>query len=148
MPTDHDDPNLVQLLDQIWHTMGALGAELSEQDWKAPTEVPGWSVQDNLAHIAGMESRLLGRPEADHAVPADLPHVKNPIGEANEVFVALPSRLDDRLKAEGASYYPWMTNSLPNGVAMERDATLVRLVTSFTTTADEVDRFVAVARAF
>jgi threonine aldolase len=68
--------------------------------------------------------------------------------EANEVFVALPSRLDKRLKAEGASYYPWMTNSLPNGVAVERDATLVRLVTSFATTADEVDRFVAVARAF
>jgi threonine aldolase len=68
--------------------------------------------------------------------------------EANEVFVALPSRLDEQLKSAGASYYPWTTNALPNGVALERDATLVRLVTSFATTADEVDRFVAVARAF
>src|SRR6266851_1138170 len=68
--------------------------------------------------------------------------------EANEVFVALPSQIDARLKAAGASYYPWTTDALPNGVAFARDATLVRLVTSFATTADEVDRFVAIARAF
>src|SRR5215472_6015159 len=66
--------------------------------------------------------------------------------EANEVFVALPSQVDARLKAAGASYYPWSTDA-SNGVA-PRDATLVRLVTSFATTADEVDRFVAVARDF
>ena len=68
--------------------------------------------------------------------------------EANEVFVALPSQIDARLKAAGASYYPWTTDALPNGVALARDATLVRLVTSFATTADEVDRLVAIARAF
>lgn len=68
--------------------------------------------------------------------------------EANEVFVALPSQIDARLKAAGASYYPWTTDARPNGIALARDATLVRLVTSFATTADEVDRFVALARAF
>jgi threonine aldolase len=68
--------------------------------------------------------------------------------EANEVFVALPSQVDARLKAAGASYYPWTTDALPNGIALARDATLVRLVTSFATTADEVDRFAALARAF
>jgi hypothetical protein len=55
--------------------------------------------------------------------------------------------LDIRVGADlTAGFYPWTTNALPNGVALERDATLVRLVTSFATTADEVDRFVA--RAF
>jgi threonine aldolase len=63
--------------------------------------------------------------------------------EANEVFVALPSSIDARLKAAGASYYPWTTDALPNGVMPARDTTLVRLVTSFATTAAEVDRFVA-----
>ncbi len=29
--------------------------------------------------------------------------------EANEVFVVLPARTDKRLKAAGASYYPWTT---------------------------------------
>src|SRR5262249_6765269 len=67
--------------------------------------------------------------------------------EANEVFVALPSRVDARLKAAGASYYPWTTDARSNGVARALDETLVRLVTSLATTADEVDRFVALARA-
>jgi threonine aldolase len=66
--------------------------------------------------------------------------------EANEVFVAIPSRIDARLKAAGASYYPWTTNSLPPNLALTREGVLVRLVTSFATTADEVDRFVAMVR--
>jgi len=67
--------------------------------------------------------------------------------EANEVFAALPLTVDTRLKAAGASYYPWTTDALPDGLMPARDAILVRLVTSFVTPADEVDRFVAVARA-
>ena len=67
--------------------------------------------------------------------------------EANEVFVALPPGIDARLKAAGASYYPWTTNALPDGVALAADTTLVRLVTSFATTAEEVDQFVATVRA-
>jgi len=67
--------------------------------------------------------------------------------EANEIFVALPAAIDARLKAAGASYYPWVSEALPSGTELPADSTLVRLVTSFATTADEVDRFVAVARA-
>ena len=36
--------------------------------------------------------------------------------EANEVFAALPLTVDTRLKAAGASYYPWTTDALPDGV--------------------------------
>src|SRR6266508_4268826 len=67
--------------------------------------------------------------------------------EANEVFVALPVRADERLSSAGAIYYPWATDSLPHGVALKGDETLVRLVTSFATNVDEVDRFVAIASA-
>src|SRR6266487_411306 len=63
--------------------------------------------------------------------------------EANEVFVALPMRVDERLRAAGARYYPWTTDSLPKGVALDGEAILVRLVTSFATSVEEVDRFVA-----
>jgi len=66
--------------------------------------------------------------------------------EANEVFVVLPSRINARLKAAGASYYPWTTEALPNGMALPPDVVLVRLVASFATTADEVDRFITTAR--
>jgi threonine aldolase len=66
--------------------------------------------------------------------------------EANEVFVALPPAVDQRLRAAGASYHPWSTGSLPK--ARECDAAnVVRLVTSFATIADEVDRFVSVVAA-
>ena len=91
-------------------------------------------------HANAMADRLAAGLAAGDLVPV------RPV-EANEVFVALPSRVDARLKAAGANYYPWTTDA-SNGVAASRDTTLVRLVTSFATTADEVDRFVAVARAF
>jgi threonine aldolase len=66
--------------------------------------------------------------------------------EANEVFVALTAPADTKLKAAGASYYPWTTDALADGTALPRDGTLVRLVTSFATTAEEVDRFVSIVK--
>jgi uncharacterized protein (TIGR03083 family) len=81
------DAALVEQLDQVWSSMSELGGWLTEEEWKRPTEVPGWSVQDNLAHIAGIEASLLGRSAPDHVVPDDLPYVKNDMGRRNEVFV-------------------------------------------------------------
>jgi len=66
--------------------------------------------------------------------------------EANEIFVPLPAAIDGKLKAAGASYYPWKTESLPGGLSIPRDQTLVRLVTSFQTTKDDVDKFLAIVR--
>ncbi len=66
--------------------------------------------------------------------------------EANEVFVPLSADADRRLKAKGALYHPWYVGSLPAGFAIPPDATLMRLVTSFSTTEAEVDHFVAIAR--
>ena len=43
--------------------------------------------------------------------------------EANEIFVPLPAALDGKLKAAGASYYPWKTESLPGGLSIPRGAT-------------------------
>ena len=67
--------------------------------------------------------------------------------EANEVFVFLPLAVDARLKAAGASYYRWQSNSLPPGGDVRKDEILVRFVTSFVTSADEVDRFAEIVRA-
>jgi uncharacterized protein (TIGR03083 family) len=81
------DQELVARLDEVWGSMADVGSGLSEPDWKLATEVPGWSVQDNLVHIAGLEAMLLGRPDVDHQVPDGLEHIKNDIGRRNEVFV-------------------------------------------------------------
>jgi threonine aldolase len=67
--------------------------------------------------------------------------------EANEVFVVLPPAVDARLRAAGALYYPWLLPEAANGTASTRDGTLVRLVTSFATTAEEIERLVAITRA-
>jgi threonine aldolase len=65
--------------------------------------------------------------------------------EANEVFVMMPLPLQETLQAAGARFYPWTTNSLPKDMPVSSGAALIRLVTSFQTTAREVDDFVAAA---
>ncbi len=59
--------------------------------------------------------------------------------EANEVFAALPAALCDKLQAAGAMFYRWDADA--------SGRVIVRLVTSFQTTAEEVERFVALAKA-
>jgi threonine aldolase len=66
--------------------------------------------------------------------------------EANEVFVPLSADADRRLKGAGALYHPWYLGSLPAGLVIPPDLTLMRLVTSFSTTEAEVDQFVTIAR--
>jgi len=61
--------------------------------------------------------------------------------EANEVFAPVTTEMDKRLKAAGAMYYPWPADGVP------KDRILVRLVTSFQTTADEVEKFLALVRS-
>jgi len=58
--------------------------------------------------------------------------------EANLVFVLLPRALDARLKAAGANYYVRSSDSLDVGA----DHVLVRLVTSFATADEDIERFV------
>jgi threonine aldolase len=59
--------------------------------------------------------------------------------EANLVFIALPRALDAKLKAAGAAYYVRTSESL----SLPADHVLARLVTSFATHDDEIERFVS-----
>jgi threonine aldolase len=63
--------------------------------------------------------------------------------EANEVFAPITLEADKRLKAAGATYYPWPAPELNLGPGK----LLVRLVTSFQTTTEDVDKFLAIVRA-
>jgi len=78
---------LIDMLEQVWSSMAELGASLDETEWKAPSECPGWSVQDNLVHITALERFILGEPLPSTDVPDDLPHVKNDIGRSNERWI-------------------------------------------------------------
>jgi threonine aldolase len=65
--------------------------------------------------------------------------------EANLVFIAAPAALEARLRSAGAQYYVRRSASLPENAAMAPDHCLIRLVTSFATREDEIERFVAAA---
>jgi len=94
-----------------------------------------------LARHANGKARRL----ADNLAAAGLAPVW-PV-EGNLVFVVLPKEVHARLKAAGAEYYAMRTAGLPNAGAVPVDAVLARLVTSFQTTDDEIDRFCAAAGA-
>ena len=65
--------------------------------------------------------------------------------QINEVFAVLPARADRVLKQAGAVYYPWPVTGVPAAQRPRKGEVLVRLVTSFATTAEDVDRFLQVA---
>jgi threonine aldolase len=60
--------------------------------------------------------------------------------QANEIFAAMPDELIDSLEGAGAHFYRWID------VPGERNP-VIRLVTSFATTDQEVERFLALASA-
>ena len=69
-----NDQELVDRLEEVWASIDSMCANLNDAQWKTPTDLPGWSVQDNVVHISGIESSILGRPAPDHT-PPDYDHL-------------------------------------------------------------------------
>ena len=67
--------------------------------------------------------------------------------EANEVFAILSRDLREKLRAAGCVFYDWNPESLPENEALRDDEALVRLVTSFRTSARDVADFLELAVA-
>lgn len=51
---------IVDLLDEAWTSISELCGELDEAMWDLPTDLPGWSVKDNLSHIVGTRRTRCG----------------------------------------------------------------------------------------
>jgi uncharacterized protein (TIGR03083 family) len=86
VPTFVDRTRMVELLRGEYAAIAALCSALSKDDWDRATCLPGWTVHDVLSHVIGTEASLCG----DHPPDADishLGHMRNPIAEANEVWV-------------------------------------------------------------
>jgi threonine aldolase len=60
--------------------------------------------------------------------------------EANEVFVSFPPGVAEKLRASGATFYPWVTPGDPAGGTMQR------LICSWATTEAEVEAFMTAVR--
>ncbi|HZZ48634.1 MAG TPA: maleylpyruvate isomerase family mycothiol-dependent enzyme [Pseudonocardia sp.] len=79
---------VVDNLAEEWTTLGQLLGELSEAEWRVPSVLPGWSVQDVVAHMIGTESWLDGQAPPEPAQdPTGLPHVRNEVAVRNECWV-------------------------------------------------------------
>ena len=76
----------VENLGRIWASIDELCSPLTEEQWKHPTALPGWSVQDNLSHLVDYESRALGRPGPEHT-PTHLGHARNAIGRSSKPYM-------------------------------------------------------------
>jgi uncharacterized protein (TIGR03083 family) len=87
MPTIVDHDRTVALLASTWAAIDELYAGLDDAAYDRPTCLPGWTVRDQLAHIAATELSLSGEavPEVD---VSGLDHVKNDIGTMNERWIA------------------------------------------------------------
>jgi uncharacterized protein (TIGR03083 family) len=76
----------VENLAIVWSSIDQLCSGLPAGRWDLPTGCPGWTVKDHLSHLVDYEARALGRPAPEHE-PGPLPHVKNEMGQANEIGV-------------------------------------------------------------
>ena len=59
---------------------------LAAAQWERSTDCPGWTVKDQLAHLASIERMLLG-DEAPPPLDEKPGHVRNAIGEINEAWI-------------------------------------------------------------
>lgn len=107
-----------------WFLAAQLDAYLKDDHWLALA-----------GHANAMAARLAkairGSSSARLAVEPD----------GNELFVLLRNETDERLKSAGAAYYPWAADKLPATAQPKDGEVAVRLIASWKTTEQEVDRF-------
>lgn len=77
----------VAAFEQTLRSTIALCESFGTAEWELATECPGWSVKDVVSHLVSVEASLLGDPFPDHALPDDLPYVRNDFGRMLEVGV-------------------------------------------------------------
>jgi threonine aldolase len=92
-------------------------------------------------HTNAMAERLAAGLRAIEGVRLAWP------AEANEIFPIMPRRIDAALRQAGFFYHPWSSLSLKPEECIGADEIFVRLVTSFATKVEDVDRFITVARS-
>ena len=78
---------IIDALDETWSTFDQVLRPQPPEAYDRPTACPGWSVRDIVSHLLGIESLLRGSPVPAHEGPWP-DHVRSPIGEINEAFVA------------------------------------------------------------
>ena len=82
----HSETATITCIEGCCDRIDVMCADLDEEGWHRRTSLPGWDVQDVVAHLGSVEGMLLGRTEPEHET-APAAHVRNPLGERNERMV-------------------------------------------------------------
>lgn len=76
LPRNADLPTLISVWQSAHDDFLALIAQLSDDQWSAPTDLPGWTVADVVAHVTWLEAISMGEFDPPHEPDWDaLPHV-------------------------------------------------------------------------
>ncbi len=96
---------VVSALVDEWEQISGFMQGRTDEDWHRESILPGWSVQDIVAHMIGTECMLSGRtpPPATRDLKASA-HVRNDIAAMNEQWVdsmreLTPSEILGRFRA-------------------------------------------------
>jgi uncharacterized protein (TIGR03083 family) len=101
----------VTAFEQTVRSTLALAETFEAADWIRPTECPGWTIKDQIAHLVGVERMLLGDVQPAHEPPPDLPRVRNDFGRVLEVAV------DARRSVPGAEIVAELGDALERRLA-------------------------------
>ncbi|MDR6174581.1 uncharacterized protein (TIGR03083 family) [Nocardioides zeae] len=97
VPSDTDTTaRLTSYVDVWWAAVEdflALASTLTPEEWRLPTDLPGWTAQDVLAHLVHLESLTVGGAHPEVEI-GDAPHVRNDLGRFTEQGV-VARRADD-----------------------------------------------------
>jgi len=74
---------LVEAFAQTTQAVIDLGRSCSDAEFALETECPGWTVKDQIAHVAGVEAWLEGHRDPQVDVPP-YTHVRNKLGQLTE----------------------------------------------------------------
>lgn len=92
LPLDHS-PSSYQELVAAWASaiepFADLAESLTEEQWSAPSILPGWTNADIVAHVVGIERDLLGQAEPYRELAWEqLPHADDLFSRYTELAVA------------------------------------------------------------
>ena len=97
--------NQLRTLVDVWRAacadFAAVARSLSDTEWRLPTDLPGWSVGDVVAHCAALESELAGDEPLRVEIDKSAPHITGPRGIYTERgVVARRGRTPEQVIAE------------------------------------------------
>jgi uncharacterized protein (TIGR03083 family) len=85
LPADADLSELIAAWQSAHDDFLDLLGGLTDEQWHTPTDLPGWSVADVVAHVTWLEALLIGEVDPPHEPQwSQLPHVTTDFGRKTE----------------------------------------------------------------